>query len=236
MNPSALPYRGYRFPPQIISHCVWLYFRFSLSYRDVEVMMAERGVIVTYESIRAWCEKFGQDYTKRIRARRGKLGDTWHLDEVFIKIGGRLQYLWRAVDQDGSVLDILVQPRRDKKAAARFFRKLLRQMKYEPRVVVTDKLASYSTPCAELLPNTAHRRDKGLNNRAENSHQPTRERERRMRGFKSPSHAQQFLSTFGMIADLFSVGRHLVSALNFRVLLRRRFDEWRNIVGVRAAA
>ena len=122
MNSARSPYRGYRFPPEIISYCVWLYFRFSVSYRDIEELMAERGVTVTYESIRAWCYKFGQDYAKRIRARRGQLGDTWHLDEVYLKIGGCVQYLWRAVDQDGSVLDILVQPRRDKKAAARFSR------------------------------------------------------------------------------------------------------------------
>src|SRR5262252_2636349 len=119
MNISRSPYRGYRFPPAIISHCVWLYFSFSVSYRDIEELMAERGVTVTYESIRAWCYKFGRDYAKRIRARRGKLGDTWHLDEVYLKIDGRLQYLWRAVDQEGSVLDILVQSHRDKKAAAR---------------------------------------------------------------------------------------------------------------------
>lgn len=215
MNTSALPYRGCRFPPEIISHCVWQYFRFSLSYRDVDVMMAERGIVVTYESIRAWCEKFGRDCAKRIRTRHGKLGDIWHLDEAFIKIGGRLQYLWRAVDRDG--IDILAQPRWDKKAAARFFRRLLRQMQYEPRVVATDKLASYRAPCAELLPYAVYRRDKGLDNRAENSHQPTSERERRMRGFKSSSQAQQFLSIFGMIRDLFSVGRHLLSARNFRV-------------------
>ena len=192
MDTPGSPYRGYRFPAEIISYCVWLYFRFSVSYRDVEELMAERGVTVTYETIRAWCERFGRDYAKRIRARRGTLGDTWHLDEVFIKIGGRLQYLWRAVDQDGSVLDILVQPRRNKRAATRFFKKLLRRMKYAPRIVVTDKLASYSAPCAELLPNTAHRRDKGLNNRAENSHQPTRaeceaSNRRGMRSDSSPS-------------------------------------------------
>ena len=154
------------------------------------------------------------------------------MDEVFIKIGGRLQYLWRAVDQDGSVLDVLVQSRRNKKAAARFFKKLLRRMKYAPRVVVTDKLASYSAPCAQLLPNTVHRRDKGLNNRAENSHQPTRQRERRMRGFKSARHAQRFLSIFGIIADLFSVGRHLLSAPSYRAALSRRFVEWRELAGV----
>ena len=198
--------------------------------------MAERGVTVTYETIRTWCERFGRDYAKRIRARRGELGDTWHLDEAFIKIGGRLQYLWRAVDQDGSVLDILVQSRRSKKAAARFFRKLLRGLKYAPRVVVTDQLASYRAPCAELLPNTAHRCDKALNNRAENSHQPTRERERRMRGFKSARHAQRFLSIFGMIADLFSVGRHLLSAVNYREALDRRFVQWRELTGVSAIA
>ncbi|MGH9547789.1 MAG: IS6 family transposase, partial [Terriglobales bacterium] len=145
-------------------------------------------------------------------------------------------YLWRAVDQDGSVLDILVQPRRNKKATARFFKTLIRRMKYTHRVVVTDKLASYSAPCSEMLPSTVHRSDKGLNNRAENSHQPTRQRESRMRGFKSPRHAQRFLSIFGMIADLFSVGHHLLSASSYRAALSRRFVEWRELTGVPAAA
>jgi putative transposase len=236
MNTPCASYHGYRFPPEVISYCVWLYFRFSVSYRDIEELMAERGVTVTYESIRAWCYKFGGDCAKRIRARRGQLGDTWHLDEIYLKIDGRLQYLWRAVDQDGSVLDILVQPHRDKKAAARFFKMLLRGSRYAPRVVVTDRLASYIAPCAELLPNTVHRRDKGLNNRAENSHQSTRERERRMRGFKSAAHAQRFLSIFGLVADLFDVGRHLLSASNYREALRRRFIEWRSIAGVPTTA
>ena len=230
------PYSGYRFPPEIISYCVWLCFRFSVSYRDIQELTAERGVTMTYESIRAWCYKFGRDYARRIRARRGQLGDSWHLDEVYLKIDGRLQYLWRAVDQDGSVLDILVQPRRDKKAAARFFKKLLRGSRYAPRGVVTDRLASHIAPCAELLPNTVHRRDKGLNNRAENSHQSTRERERRMRGFKSAGHAQRFLSIFGVVADLFGVGRHLLSARNYRAALSRRFIEWRSLAGVSASA
>ena len=236
MRSPPSPYHGYRFPPEIISYCVWLYFRFSVSYRDIEELMAERGVIVTYETIRARCYKFGKDYAKRIRARRGQLGDTWHLDEVYLKIEGRLQYLWRAVDQDGSVLDILVQPHRDKQAAARFFKKLLRGLRYAPRVVVTDRLASYIAPCAEFLPNTVHRRDKGLNNRAENSHQSTRERERRMRGFKSAGHAQRFLSIFGLVADLFGVGRPLLSASNYRAALSRRFMEWRSIAGVPVTA
>lgn len=171
MKTKRSAYAGYRFPPEVIRHCVWVYFRFSLSYRDVEEMMAERGIIVTYETIRAWCEKFGRDYAKRIRMRRGRLGDVWHLDEVYLRINGHMQYLWRAVDQDGSVLDILVQSKRDKKAAGRFFRKLLRGLRYAPRVVVTDKLRSYDAPCVTLLPSARHLRGKGQNNRAENSHQ-----------------------------------------------------------------
>jgi putative transposase len=175
--------------PEIIGYCVWRYFRFWMSFRDVGLLMGQRGVTVTYETIRAWCERFGMDYAKRIRDQRGKLGNTRHLDEVFIRIGGQLHYLWRAVDQEGNVLDILVQSRTSKKAATRFFRKVLRGMKYAPRVVVTDRLASYDAPCADLLPATVHRRDKGLNNRAENSHQPTRERERPRKRFKSGKHA-----------------------------------------------
>lgn len=228
-------YRGYRFPAQIISHCVWLYFRFPLSYRDVEELMAERGIVVTYETIRAWCETFGRYYAKQIRAQRGRLGSTWHLDEVCLKIGGRWQYLWRAVDQDGSVLDILVQPKRNKQAAARFFKKLLRSQGYAPRFVVTDKLGSYTTPCAQLVSGATHIRDKGANNRAENSHQPTRLRERRMRRFKSAVHAQRFLSIFGMVGDLFSIGRHAISASNFRTLLKDRFALWQNIAGIAPA-
>src|SRR5271165_3012531 len=159
-------YRGWRFSPQIIRYCGWLYIRFSVSDRDIEELVAERGVTVTYETIRAWRNKFGQDYARRICARRGQLGDRWHLDEVYLKSGGCVQYLWHAVDQAGSVLSILVQPHRDKKAAARFLKKLLRGLRHAPRVVVTDRLASSIAPCAELLPNTEHRRDKGLNNRA----------------------------------------------------------------------
>jgi putative transposase len=232
MKTTASLYRGHRFPAAIVSHCVWLYLRFPLSYRDVEEMMAEHGVVVSYETIRAWCEKFGRHYAKQIRARRGRLGDTWHLDEAFLKIGGRFQYLWRAVDQDGSVLDIPVQPKRDKRAAARFFRKLLKGEDYAPRVVVTDKLGSYTAPCAKLVCGATHIRDKGVNNRVENSHQPTRVRERRMRRFKSASHAQRFLSTFSVVHDLFSISRHALSAENVRLARALRFEAWRHIAGV----
>jgi putative transposase len=171
-------------------------------------MMHERGVKVTYETVREWCLKFGQVYAKRMRSRSPPPDDRWHLDEVFLKINGRLQYLWHAVDQDGEVLDILVQSRRNKPAAKKFFRKLRKGLQYAPRVIITDQLGSYAAAKAEVLPAVEHRRDKGLNNRAENSHQPTRERERRMRGFKSSVHAQQFLSVFGVIASFFHPGRH----------------------------
>jgi putative transposase len=232
---SVTSYKGHRFPAEIISHCVWLYFRFSLSFRDVEEMMAERGVVVSYETIREWCQKFGQSYAKRLRTRRGQLGDRWHLDEVFLKIQGKLQYLWRAVDQDGEVLDILVQSRRNKRAAKKFFRKLLKGLQYVPRAIITDKLRSYAAAKVEVIPSVEHQQQGRLNNRAENSHQPTRERERRMRGFKSPGHAQRFLSTFGVIASFFRPGRHLLAVRNYHEIMRRRFTQWRELVGVQPA-
>ncbi len=163
----APDYKGFRFPPGIIAHAVWLYFRFALSYRDVEELLAERGIIVTYETVRQWCRKFGQPYANTLRRRRPRPGDKWHLDEVFITINGAQHSLWRAVDQDGHVLDILVQSRRDAAAARKFFRKLLKGLQYVPRVVITDKLASYSAAKRLVLPGVEHRRHKGLNNRAE---------------------------------------------------------------------
>ena len=152
MPAASSPYRRHRFPAEIINHCVWLYFRFALSFRDVEEIMAMRGVIVTYEAIREWSLKFGQTYANELRRRRPRTGDKWHLDEMFIKINGKDHYLWRAVDQDGNVLDILIQNRRHKKAAKRFFRKLLKGLQYVPRVIITDKLKSYSAAKAEVIP------------------------------------------------------------------------------------
>ena len=150
-NKIAL-YLRHRFPPEIFSHCVWLYFCFCLSFRDIEELMRERGIIVSYETIRWWCLKFGQAYAKRIRSRSPRPGDRWHLDEVFLRINGEIQYLWRAVDQDGEVLDILVQSHRNKRAVKRFFRKLLKSLQYAPRVIITDKLRSYVSAKTELLP------------------------------------------------------------------------------------
>jgi putative transposase len=193
-NTTSPDYNGFRFPPEIISHAVWLYFRFSLSFRDVEELLAQRGIIVTYETVRQWCLKFGQTYANELRRRRPRCGDKWHMDEMVLTIQGKKHYLWRAVDQDGNVLDILVQSRRNKKAARRFFRKLLKGLQYVPRVIITDKLRSYGAAKREILPGVEHRQHKGLNNRAENSHQPTRLREKKMRRFKSAKHAQRFLS------------------------------------------
>src|ERR671938_1804802 len=187
-------YRGYRFPPAIISHAIWLYFRFPLSLRMVEEMLAARGILVSHETVRQWALKFGQSFANQIRRRLPAPGDKWHLDEVVITIAGKKHWLWRAVDQDGLVLDALVQSRRDKRAAKRLLRKLLKKQMRPPWVMVTDKLASYPAAKGEVMPSVEHRRHKGLNNRAENSHQPTRRRERQMKRFKSPGQAQRFLA------------------------------------------
>jgi putative transposase len=157
---TSSPYHRHRFPAEIISHSVWLYFRFALSFRDVEEMLAQRGVVLTYETIRAWCLKFGQTYANDLRRRSPRPGDKWYLDEVFLKINGSIHYLWRAVDQDGEVLDIMVQSRRDKRAAKKFFRKLLKELRYVPRAIITDKLKSYSAAKAEVMPSVAHLQQK----------------------------------------------------------------------------
>ncbi len=233
---AALTYKRHRFPPEIIAHAVWLYFRFALSYRDVEELLAERGVLVTYETIRQWCRKFGQDYANELRRRRPRPGDTWHPDEVFVSVNGVQHYLWRAVDQDGHVLAILVQARRDKAAAVKFLRKLLKGLAYVPRVVITDKLASDGAAMREVLPSVEHRRHKGLNNRAEHAHQPTRERERRMRRFQDPGHAQRFLAASGPIASHCRPRRHRLTAETYRATRQERFATWRVVTGTPAMA
>jgi putative transposase len=204
-----------------------LYFRFCLSFRDVEELLLERGVVVTYEAIRKWCGKFGQQYANQLRRRRPRPSDKWHMDEVFLTIKGEHHYLWRAVDQDGHVLDILVQRRRDKKAAKKFFRKLLKGLTYVPRVIITDKLKSYGAAKREIPPGVEHRQHRYLTNRAENSHQPTRQRERRMQRFKSSGQAQRFLAASGPIAQHFRPGRHRLAAPAYRQALRKQFRIWR---------
>jgi putative transposase len=238
MMPSTVPnlYKHHRFPGEIISHAVWLYFRFPLSHRDVEELLLVRGVIVSYEAIRKWCRKFGQRYANQLRRRRPRPGDTWHLDEVFLTINQERHYLWRAVDEDGAVLDILVQRQRDKKAAKKFFRRLLKGLTYVPRVIITDKLKSYGAAKREILPGVEHRQHRYLNNRVENSHQPTRQRERRMQGFKSPGQAQRFLSAYGPIAQHFRPRRHRLSASEYRQEMRQRCRVWEEITGAAMAA
>src|SRR5215207_2775728 len=179
------PYAGYRYPPEVISHAVWLSFRFPLILRMVEEMLAARGILVSHETVRQWGRKFGQAFASQIRRRLPCAGDKWYLDEVEVKIAGQKHWLWRAVDQDGVVLDVLVQSRRDKRAAKRLLRKLLKRQTRMPRVMITDKLASYRAAKGEVMASVEHRRHKGLNNRAENSHQPTRRRERQMKRFTS---------------------------------------------------
>ena len=191
--------------------------RFALSFRDAEDLLAQRGITVSYEAIRQWCQTFGLDYARRLRRRRGRMGDTWYLDELFVTIQGRQQYLWRAVDEDGDELDILVQPRRNRRAAIRFFRKVLKGQGREPRRLVTDKLRSYPAACRTVLPSVVHVTDQYANNRAEVSHQPTRQRERQMRRFKSAVHAQRFLSVHGVVLNLFRLGRHLLRAAHHRL-------------------
>src|SRR5215472_3444027 len=219
-------YYGHRFPPEIISYAVWLYHRFCLSFRDVEDLLAERGIMVSYEAIRLWCQKFGPDYARKLKRRQGRLGDMWHLDEVFIRINGQQQYLWRAVDQDGDVIDILVQRHRDQRAAEQFFRRLLRGQGQEPFCIITDKLRSYSAALRTILCDVAHNTERYANNRAEASHQPTRQRERQMRRFKSAGQAQRFLSLQAVVQNLFRVGRHLLRSTNHRLLRSRSGGQW----------
>ena len=236
MRTPSDPYRGHRFPAEIISHTVWLYFRFTLSFRDIDELLAARGIFVTYETIRQWCLKFGRAFANELRRRRPRRGDKWHLDEMVITMNGKHHYLWRAVDQEGFTLDILVQSRRNTKAAKRFFRKLLKGLHYVPRVLITDKLKSYAAAKKTVMPGVEHRQHKGLNNRAELSHQRTRQQERQMRRFKSPRQAQRFLSAHGPINNLFYLRRHRIPAAQYRAARRDALDTWSQVTCVQKAA
>ena len=232
MTSHVPSYHGYRFPPEIISHAVWLYHRFCLSFRDAEDLLAQRGITVSYEAIRQWCRTFGPAYARTLRRRRGRMGDTWYLDELFVTIQGRRQYLWRAVDQDGDVIDILVQSRRDHRAAARFSHRLLKGQGRAPRRLITDKLRSYAAAHRTVMPSVIHSTQQYENNRAEVSHQPTRQRERHLRRFTSAAHAQRFLSVHGVVLNLFRLSRHLLQAAHHRLLRTRSFEVWREVTCV----
>ena len=223
-------YKRHRFPPDIISYAVWLYYRFNLSHRDIEDLLAERGIIVTRESIRLWCIKFGALYARRLKRRHRGYGDTFYIDEVFVKINGKQHYLWRAVDQDGEVVDVYLQAKRDGAAAKRFFRRLKRSHGGEPRKVVSDKLRSYPVAHREMMPEAVHSTEQYEINRAEQSHDATRVRERGMRRFKSMKQAQRFVTAHAAVSNLFNLGRHLIRAQHYRDLRVSAFNEWSRAV------
>lgn len=223
-------FKRHRFPSDIIQYAVWLYFVFPFSFRDVELLLHQRGIIVSHETIRCWCDKFGEHFVQRVRRKRRRATGTWHLDEVFVTINGRRNYLWRAVDSEGMVLDILLQPRRDARAAKRFFKCVAPTMGSYPDVIVTDGLRSYNTISRDILPAVKHRRSKYLNNRAENSHQPTRQRERRMHRFKSPQQAQAFLSVFDVIHNFFHPKKHKLPAQIYRQQLSQCCQTWAQFI------
>ena len=230
MNKSRSLYHDHRFPAVVISCAVRWYFRFQLSLRDIEELLFERGIVVSYETVRRWCDKFGTGFAHRVKAARRKPGSTWHLDELFVMLRGEPYVLWRAVDEHGAKLDILLQKRRDTSAAERFFKRVLRSYPV-PRKIVTDQLRSYPAAKSRIpeLANVKHVFVKAaarVNNRAENSHQPTRERERRLRGFRDPKRTQAFLSSFGPIRQHFALKRHLLRASLYRKQLAQRFDAW----------
>ena len=222
-------YKRHHFPPEVIANAVWLYYRFAVWFRDIEEMLASRGVTVSYEAIRLWCGKFGPEYARKLRQHKGRVGRRWHVDEVFIRINGIIHYLWRAVDHSGQIVDILVQTRRDRAAAERFFRHLLKGTDTIPYTVITDRLRSYSAALPRVLPRVRHKRGQWLNNRAENSHQPTRERERRMSRFKSFQQAQRFLSVHATISCHFRPRRHRLTAARYRAVRRHRFEIWNSV-------
>src|SRR5271163_3607448 len=225
-----ISYGGYRFPPEIIQHAIWLYVRFTLSFRDVEDLLAERGIAVSYETVRRWVNHFGSKIAADLRKRRPKPHARWHLDEVYLKIDGRMVYLWRAVDAEGEVLDVLVQTRRNKQAALKLMRKQLKKYSFVPDQLVTDDLRSYGAAADHLGIARRHEPGRWRNNRAENSHQPTRRRERKMQGFKSIGSAQRFPSTHAAVYNIFNVQRHLTTAQTHRRFRAAAVSAWREAV------
>ena len=227
---TKISYAGYRFPPVIIQQGIWLYLRFTLSFRDVEDLLAERGIVVSYETVRRWVNHFGPIIAADLRKRRPKPRSVWHLDEVYLKIDGRMVYLWRAVDAEGEVLDVLVQSKRNKHAALKLMRKLLKKYAFVPERLITDDLRSYSAAAHDLGIASRHERGRSKNNRAENSHQPTRRRERKMQRFKRVGSAQKFLASHAAVYNTFNVQRHLTSARTHRKLRAAAMGAWRAAV------
>lgn len=234
MSSTTISYKNHRFPRQIISHAVWLYFRFPLSLRLVEELLLERGIVVSYETIRRWGRKFGAAYARQVRRKKPSRKDIWHLDEVVISIGGRKHWLWCAVDQDGYVLDEIVQTRRDTKAARRLLVRLLKKQGLAPKRIITDKLRSYGAARRDVMPGVEHRSHKGLNNCAENSHVPLRKRERVMQGFRSAGGLQRFISVFSAVRNLFVPLHQKRSALATHIHRIRAIAHWKVVTGATA--
>ncbi|MPR13586.1 IS6 family transposase [Microvirga tunisiensis] len=228
---KPVSYKRHRFPPEIIAHAVWLYFRFPLSLRLVEEMLLERGILVSYETVRRWALKFGPAYTRRLRRKAPSRRDIWHLDEVVVTIAGQKHWLWRAVDQDGYVLDEIVQTRRNTKAAKRLLTRLLRKQGCPPRRMISDKLGSYASARRQIMPDVEHRSHKGLNNRAENSHLPFRRRERAMQGFRAPRYLQRFVSVFSAVRNLFVPPRSAPATHLHRL---NAMAEWKAVANIAA--
>ena len=226
MNQTAPTYKNHRFPIEIVARAIWLYYRFNVSLREVEELMLERGVVVSYETIRRWCRKHGADYIRRVHRKPPSHEDVWHLDELVVRIDGRKCWLWRAVDQDGYVLDEIVQMRRNTKAARDLLIRLLKKQGMAPKRIITDKLRSYGAAKRQVMPHVEHRSHKGLNNRAENSHLPFRKRERTRQGFGSIGSLQQFLSIFSAVRNLFIPSRTNRSASQIRTRRRKAMAEW----------
>ena len=220
-------YARHQFPPTVIQHAVWLYVRFTLSYRDVEDLLAERGLEVSYETVRRWVLKFGPAIARHLRRLRPRPSPRWHLDEMVVRVAGERMYLWRAVDDEGEVLDVLVQRRRDKAAARKLMRTLLRKQGFAPDVVTTDKLRSYGAAFADLGLTARHEQGPRKNNRAEVSHQPVRRRERKMQRFKSPGSAQRFLAMHAAVYNTFNVQRHLISRRTLRLFRTEATARWK---------
>jgi putative transposase len=231
---KPVSYKHHRFPPEIIAHAVWLYFRFPLSLRLIEEMLLERGIVVSYETVRRWALKFGPAYARCLRRKTPVRRDIWHLDEVVVTLSGQRHWLWRAVDQDGYVLDEIVQTRRDTKAAKRLLKRLLRKQGCPPRRMIADKLGSYAAAQRQVMPEVEHRSHKGLNNRAENSHLPFRQRERVMQGFRSPRYLQRFVTVFSAVRNLFVPFRSSRSASATHLHRLHAMVEWRAAANIAA--
>ncbi|CAN7681938.1 IS6 family transposase [Phyllobacterium sp. LjRoot231] len=226
MSQTAPTYKNHRFPIEIVARAIWLYFRFNVSLREVEEMMLERGVVVSYETIRRWCRKHSANYTCRLHRKPPSHEDVWHLDELVVRVNGRKCWLWRAVDHDGYVLDEIVQTRRNTKAARRLLIRLLKKQGMAPKRMITDKLRSYGAAKRQVMPHVEHRSHKGLNNREENSHLPFRKRERTRQGFRSIGSLQQFLSIFSSVRNLFVPSRVNRSASQILIHRRKAMAEW----------